>query len=121
MAEHLRPVDGRGRRRRPASRDARGEQLVGSRSVVPHGDLAQRAQSRRVVDEKARAVLHHDVVRVLVLDHDLDDREVRPADEIFERVHLITLAVGALRVQPNFLAQLGGEPGYPHRDGRRDR
>lgn len=59
--------------------------------MIPDGDRRQTSESRRVVDEiEAPAVRHHDVVRVLVLHHDVGDdaRRIvlqRPANDLVER------------------------------------
>jgi hypothetical protein len=86
MAEHDRTVDGTGRRRDPAAGDARVEELVGRRAVVPHGDRVDRAESRRVEHDEGVASAHDHVVRVLVL-HDDVDHVTRPAQHLLERLH----------------------------------
>ena len=91
VSQDARAVAGARRRGRPAAFDARGEQLVGARGVVPDGDRRHAAQSGRVVDQEHRLrPADHHVVRVLVLhDHALDEprrpqREAPPHD-VLER------------------------------------
>jgi hypothetical protein len=48
VAEDHRAVDRAGRRRHPTAREAIVEHLVGGRAVIPHGDLVDPAESRRV-------------------------------------------------------------------------
>ena len=85
MTEHDRPVDGAGRRWRPAARQAIVQKLVGGRAVVPHGDRGDPAESRRIEHHKAGPSRSDHVVRVLVLHHDVDDRAVAPPHDVLER------------------------------------
>lgn len=124
MTEDLRSVDGAGRRRRPATRDARVEQLVGGRAMVPHGDRVQRAQSGRFEDQKMCYLGDDDVVRVFVLHDHVDDRQIGSPNDVFERAqhHAILGALHAQTIADGyFFAQVAGAPGYPRDDGRRDR
>jgi len=89
VAEDLVAVARGGRRGRPAAGEARGEELVGVRSVIPDGDRRQTPESRRVVHEEVLLEWHHDVVRVLVLHHhgvNHPSGEQDPADHVLERV-----------------------------------
>jgi hypothetical protein len=81
-------VDGPGRRRDPATRNPRLEELVGGRAMVPHGDRIDGAESGRVEDVEAVCFLDDDVVREFVLHDDLDDIGTlcaAPREHIFER------------------------------------
>lgn len=61
----------------PPRHEARSQQLIGSRRVIPHGDPHHRTESCDVVDDEcASGESHHDVVRVLVL-RDHGDRHPR--------------------------------------------
>lgn len=63
------------------------QQLVGGRAMVPHGDRSDAAQSSRVKGEVELARMRDDIVRVLVLHDDVDDRQ--PAVEhVLERLEL---------------------------------
>jgi len=89
MPEHDGAVDGSGRRRHPTTRDARFEQLVGSRPMVPPGDRVDRSESRRVEAQKrAVALTHEHVVREFVLHddiHEIGAMRATPHQQLFER------------------------------------
>ena len=74
MPEHDRSVDCSGRRREPAACDPRIEQLVGGRTVIPHGDRVDRAQSGRI-EAQIGAVGAPDehIVRIFVLHDHVDE------------------------------------------------
>jgi hypothetical protein len=95
VTEHDGTVDRAGWCGDPAGGDARLENLVGGRSVVPHGDRVDRAESRRVEDEKASRLLHDHVVSELVLDDDVDDIAAMgsaPSEHVLERLETIEAA-----------------------------
>ena len=73
MTEHDRTIDGARGRGDPAGSDACFEELVGRRSVIPHGDRVDRAQSGGVEHEE-RPVLgaEENVVCIFVLHDDVD-------------------------------------------------
>lgn len=93
VAEHTLALLQRRRRRPPSAREPRVEEGAGIRPCGEDGDRRHRAQSGRIeceVRPTAAARVEHDVVRVLVLRHDLDDRARRslragPGQNIGER------------------------------------
>lgn len=95
MPEDDRTVDGSRWRRDPAAGDPCVEQLVGRRAMVPHGDRAHCAKSRRIEDVIALAVMNDDVMREFVLHDDFDDLSAMcegPRKDVFESAQLHDLA-----------------------------
>jgi hypothetical protein len=95
MPEHDGAVDGAGRRRDPAGGDTRLEQLVGGRSVIPHGDRVHAAESCRVEDEEALRLLDDHVVCEFILDDNVDDvaaGRATPPEHVLERPETIEAA-----------------------------
>jgi len=84
VAEDLRAVDGASRGRRPAARGAIVEQFVGG----GRWSHTETAVSRPVTSSRRRGTRRQrrrHVVRVLVLDDDIEQRQAGPADHILER------------------------------------
>jgi hypothetical protein len=92
VTEHDRTIDGARGRGDPAGRDPRFEELVGRRSVIPHGDRVDGAKSCRIEDEEARRLLDDHVVGELVLNDDVNDVapiRATPREHVFERPQAI--------------------------------
>lgn len=88
MTEHDVTIDGARRCCYPAAGDPRVEQVICGGSMAPPGAGVDRTKSRRIEHQIAVGYPAHDIVRVLVLDDDLEEVGSgggEPRQDIFER------------------------------------